>query len=267
MSLCGSCFFLKSFSLSCQYGGPMQGMPMGGGPMGGGPMGGGPMGGGPMGGPPQAAYPQYGGGYPGTFAAPPQQPVNDPMWGYFTAIAGQDGEIDAEELQQCLTQSGISGTYAPFSLETCRIMIAMLDRDMTGKLGFTEFKELFAALNGWKQNFMMFDQDRSGTVEPHEMSQSINAMGYRISPQALNAVIKRYSKGGRIYFDDYVACAVKLRALTDNFRRRDQMQQGSASIIWSHFSICESESEILWPSLVSLLRPVSVLFSNMQPHS
>lgn len=38
--------------------------------------------------------------------------------------------------------------------------------------------------------------------------------GYRISPQALNAVIKRYSKAGRIYFDDYVACAVKLRALT-----------------------------------------------------
>lgn len=44
-------------------------------------------------------------------------------------------------------------------------------------MGFNEFKELFAALNGWKQNFMMFDQDRSGTVEPHEMTQAINTMG------------------------------------------------------------------------------------------
>lgn len=44
-------------------------------------------------------------------------------------------------------------------------------------MGFNEFKELFAALNGWKQNFMMFDHDRSGTVEPHEMNQAINAMG------------------------------------------------------------------------------------------
>lgn len=44
-------------------------------------------------------------------------------------------------------------------------------------MGFSEFKELFTALNGWKQNFMMFDQDRSGTVEPHEMSQAINSMG------------------------------------------------------------------------------------------
>lgn len=38
--------------------------------------------------------------------------------------------------------------------------------------------------------------------------------GYRLSPQALNAVMKRYSKGGRIFFDDYVACCVKLRSVT-----------------------------------------------------
>lgn len=46
-------------------------------------------------------------------------------------------------------------------------------------MGFNEFKELFTALNGWKQNFMMSDQDRSGTVEPHEMNQAINSMGER----------------------------------------------------------------------------------------
>lgn len=165
-------------------------------------------------------------------------PANDPMWGYFTAVAGQDGEIDADELQRCLTQSGISGTYNPFSLETCKIMIAMLDRDYTGKMGFNEFKELFTALSGWKQNFMMFDQDRSGTMEPVEMSQSISSMGYRISPQALNVIIKRYSKSGRIYFDDYVACCVKLRALTDTFRRRDTMQQGNVSFPYDDFIQC-----------------------------
>lgn len=55
---------------------------------------------------------------------------------------------------------------------------------MTGKLGFIEFKELFAALSSWKQNFMMFDQDRSGTVEPHEMTQSISAMGESVLGQA-----------------------------------------------------------------------------------
>ncbi|XP_013878204.1 grancalcin [Austrofundulus limnaeus] len=233
------------------YGAPMPGMPsqgMAGAPLGGpmpgnlgGPMGGGPMGGGPMGGAPApggyAPYGGGGGGYSGGFGAPAPA-ANDPMWGYFTAIAGQDGEIDAEELQRCLTQAGFTGSYSPFSLDTCRIMIAMLDRDFTGKMGFNEFKDLFTALNGWKQNFMMFDQDRSGTVEPHEMSQALGAMGYRVSPQVLNAIIKRYSKNGRIYFDDYVACCVRMRALTENFRRRDSMQQGCVNFQYDDFILC-----------------------------
>ena len=62
----------------------------------------------------------------------------------------QDGQIDADELQRCLTASGIGGAYKPFAKETCRVMIAMLDRDFSGKMGFNEFKELWAALNQWK---------------------------------------------------------------------------------------------------------------------
>ncbi|XP_069472420.1 grancalcin isoform X1 [Ambystoma mexicanum] len=216
----------------------------------------------------------------GTYAGYPYS-AGDPMWSYFTAVAGQqaqkppynqmfqlkrdvkpqwqhghplkfqssdplgyahsnveDGEVDAEELQRCLTQSGLHGTYTPFSLETCRIMIAMLDRDHTGKMGFNEFKELWAALNAWKQNFTMFDQDRSGTVEPHELGQAIAAMGYRLSHPTLNAIVKRYSKNGRIYFDDYVACCVKLRALTDVLRRRDNMQQGFVNFAYDDFLQC-----------------------------
>ncbi|KAM5152610.1 grancalcin [Mantella aurantiaca] len=171
----------------------------------------------------------------GGFYGQPQYAAGDPMWSYFTAVAGQDGEVDAEELQRCLTQAGIHGTYTPFSLETCRIMIAMLDRDSTGKMGFNEFKDLWAALSAWKQNFCTFDHDRSGSVEPHEMNQAIMSMGYRLNPSTLNAIVKRYSKSGRIFFDDYVACCVKLRALTDVFRRRDSMQQGVVSFMYDDF--------------------------------
>ncbi|XP_044149508.1 sorcin [Bufo gargarizans] len=183
-----------------------------------------------------------GGGYypnPGYGAAPgggyPQQ---DPMYGYFLAIAGQDGQIDAEELQRCLTQSGMSGGYKPFSLDACRLMIAMLDRDMSGKMGFNEFKELSMALNGWKQNFMAFDADRSGTIDGLELHRALGTMGYRLSPQALNILSKRFSTHGRITFDDYIACCVKIRALTDIFRRRDTAQQGMVNFMYDDFIQC-----------------------------
>uniref|UniRef100_A0AAY5E8Y8 Sorcin n=1 Tax=Electrophorus electricus TaxID=8005 RepID=A0AAY5E8Y8_ELEEL len=149
---------------------------------------------------------QFPGGFPGS-----QQ---DPLYGYFSAVAGQDGHVSAEELQACLTQANFSGGYKPFNLETCRLMIGMLDRDMSGSMGFNEFKELWTVINAWKQHFMAMDRDRSGTVDPQEMNQALSSMGYRLSPQAMNCIIKRYSCQGKITFDDYVACCVRLRSLT-----------------------------------------------------
>ncbi|XP_068091538.1 sorcin-like [Hyperolius riggenbachi] len=218
-----------------QYGGPPGGQPGGqphGGPPGGqygGPPGGQP-GGQPHGGPPGGQY----GGPPG--GQPP--PQNDPLYGYFQQVAGQDGEVDADELQKCLTQARMSGSYKPFNLETCRLMIAMLDKDATGKLGFNEFKELGMVLNSWMQNFMSFDADRSGTVNPDELQKALTGMGYRFTPQAVNIIAKRYSSQGAIAFDDYIACCLKLRSATDMFRKRDKTQQGTATFQFDDFIQC-----------------------------
>ncbi|KAM4600766.1 sorcin isoform 2-T2 [Polymixia lowei] len=185
------------------------------------------------------AYPGYGapaqGGFPGGHGGFPGQ---DPLYGYFAAVAGQDGQISAEELQTCLTQANFSGGYKPFNLETCRLMINMLDRDMSATMGFAEFKELWSVLNGWKQNFMTFDRDRSGTVEGPEMQQAVASMGYKLSPQAMNIIVKRYSTHGRIVFDDYVACCIKLRTLSNLFQRRDTNRQGTALFQYDDFIQC-----------------------------
>ncbi|XP_037532708.1 sorcin isoform X2 [Nematolebias whitei] len=175
------------------------------------------------------AYPGYGappGGVPG---------MQDPLYGFFSAVAGQDGQISADELQRCLTQSGMSGSYQPFSIDTCRLMINMLDRDMSGSLGFNEFKDLCQALNGWKATFASFDRDHSGAVEGQELQQAIQSMGYNLSPQTMNSIMKRYSNHGRIPFDDFVSCCVRLRALTDQFRRRDTTHSGNASFRYDDF--------------------------------
>ncbi|XP_038850333.1 sorcin isoform X2 [Salvelinus namaycush] len=203
------------------------------------------------------SYPGYGapaGGYPGGYGGapagghPPGGPgfggypgqQQDPLYGYFAAVAGQDGHISAEELQQCLTQANFSGGYKPFNLETCRLMINMLDRDMSCTMGFNEFKELWTVLNGWKQHFMSIDRDQSGTVDPQEMHQAVTSMGYRLSPQAMNGIIKRFSSQGKITFDDYVACCVKLRTLTDLFRKRDQAGQGMATFPYDDHRVMET---------------------------
>ncbi|XP_072179040.1 sorcin-like isoform X2 [Diadema setosum] len=179
------------------------------------------------------AYPGYGAqpGYPGGY---PQQ-AQDPLYGYFAAVAGQDQQIDQNELQQCLSSSGISGSYQPFSKDTCILMINMLDRDYSGKMGFNEFKELWGVLNQWKQTFMTYDRDRSGMIDGAELAGALGAFGYRLSPQAVGALIRRYGVNNQIAFDAFVGCAVRLRALTDFFRRKDTQQNGTALMMYDEF--------------------------------
>ena len=81
----------------------------------------------------------------------------------------QDGQIDAEELQRCLTSSGFSGSYQPFSKETCRVMIAMLDHDYSGKMGFNEFKELWGALNQWRVGVYVLLRISTTVTHAHEL--------------------------------------------------------------------------------------------------
>lgn len=56
-------------------------------------------------------------------------------------------------------------------------------RDMSGTMGFNEFKELWAVLNGWRQHFISFDSDRSGTVDPQELQKALTTMGGYGQPQ------------------------------------------------------------------------------------
>lgn len=48
---------------------------------------------------------------------------------------------------------------------------------MSGTLGFHEFKELWAVVNGWKQHFVNFDSDRSGAVDRQELEKALTNMG------------------------------------------------------------------------------------------
>ena len=60
---------------------------------------------------------------------------------------------------------------------------------------------------------MNFDTEQSGTVEPHEMHRALTMFGYNLSAQAQGAILRHFSTDGKIGFDSFVACCVKLRVL------------------------------------------------------
>lgn len=122
-----------------------------------------------------------------------------------------------------------------WSRELCSIMLSMLDRSGDGFMQWQEFVELQQCLIQWHQVFTQYDHDRSGFIEANELVNIVtNLFKYNLTPQSIETILKRYSRvimgpgGARclIAFDDFVSVSVRLRAYTDAYRKRDQLQHG-----------------------------------------
>jgi len=141
----------------------------------------------------------------------------------FRASAGTDMEIDWLELQKVLnTCFQREFAFEGFTKDVCRSMIAMLDQDHSGKLGFEEFKKLWSDIQTWKNTFKMYDRDQSGSLSTLELRAALHAAGYRLNYRVLNALVLRYgNREGTLGFDDFIMCTIKLKTMIEAFKERD----------------------------------------------
>jgi len=135
----------------------------------------------------------------------------------FKQIAGVDLEIDAYELQALLNDTFIKVfKFDGFSSETCRSLVAMMDVDRSGKLGYDEFKKLWHDLHVWETAFRNQDKGESGAFDSFQLRKSFHDIGINVSNHTFRALAQRYShKDGKIYFDDYILCIARLTTMFD----------------------------------------------------
>ncbi|CAD5122448.1 DgyrCDS10873 [Dimorphilus gyrociliatus] len=162
---------------------------------------------------------------------PPADPDADSqMRAAFKSIAGADMEIDAYELQVILDNAFKRDfKFDGFSAETCRSMVALLDNDRSGKLGFEEFKKLWTDIRMWKTVFKQHDKDKSGNFNSYELRAVFHALGFKLSNSTFNALVKRYThKDGCIYFDDFVHCIARMKTMFDIYKEMQTSPRGKA---------------------------------------
>ncbi|KAK9299940.1 hypothetical protein QLX08_007169 [Tetragonisca angustula] len=150
---------------------------------------------------------------------------------FFKKLAGDDMEVDWMELKEILDFAMQKETNGKgFSKDVCRSMVAMLDTDHSGKLGFEEFKTLWNDIRKWRAVFKLYDKNESGQLSAFELRQALNSAGYRLNNHILNILVHRYgTKDGMITFDDYIMCAVRLKTMIDIFRERDPDSTNTAT--------------------------------------
>uniref|UniRef100_A0A8B9PBN9 Calpain-3 n=1 Tax=Apteryx owenii TaxID=8824 RepID=A0A8B9PBN9_APTOW len=148
----------------------------------------------------------------------------------FRQIAGDDMEINAEELRNVLNnvvKKHKDLKTEGFELESCRSMIALMDTDGSGKINFDEFQHLWDKIKSWQKIFKRYDTDHSGTINSYEMRNAVNDAGFRLNNQLYDIITMRYAdKNMNIDFDSFICCFVRLDAMFRAFHAFDKDGDG-----------------------------------------
>ncbi|XP_058237257.1 calpain-2 catalytic subunit-like isoform X2 [Hemibagrus wyckioides] len=152
----------------------------------------------------------------------------------FKQIAGNDSEISALELQKILDRVVSQRTDLKtdgFSMETCRHIVSLLDKDGSGKLGLLEFHTLWVKLQKYMEIFKNHDTDNSGTMSSHEMRDALSKAGFQLNTPVLEVIVTRYAdQQCAIDFDSFVGCVIRLELLFHMFKKFDKNNSGKIEL-------------------------------------
>ncbi|XP_072367399.1 calpain-2 catalytic subunit-like [Scyliorhinus torazame] len=163
-----------------------------------------------------------------------EQDISDSFENLFQYLAGQDSEISAFELQRVLNKVVANRDDIKtdgFSLETCRNVISLLDKDQSGKIGLVEFKIFWLKLQKILKIFKKMDADDSGTMGSHEMRMALEEAGFTLNNTLFQILVARYADTDLLIdFDNFVGSLIRLETMFRIFKQLDQDDEGYAEL-------------------------------------
>uniref|UniRef100_A0A8C7XXS0 Calpain small subunit 1 n=1 Tax=Oryzias sinensis TaxID=183150 RepID=A0A8C7XXS0_9TELE len=152
----------------------------------------------------------------------------------FQQLAGDDMEVSPNELMDILNRVISKRKDLKtdgFSIESCKSMVAVMDSDSTGRLGFHEFKHLWNNIKKWQSIYLSFDSDHSGMIGSDELPRAFEAAGFPLNEQLYKVIIRRYSdENGNMDFDNFIGCLVRLDAMCRAFKTLDKDNSGTIDL-------------------------------------
>uniref|UniRef100_A0A8C1DBL2 calpain-2 n=1 Tax=Cyprinus carpio carpio TaxID=630221 RepID=A0A8C1DBL2_CYPCA len=147
------------------------------------------------------------------------------MQGLFTKLAGDDMEISATELRTIFNKIVAKRTDIKtdgFSLDTCRVMVNLMDESGNGKLGLAEFATLWKKIQKYLVIYKKNDMDGSGCMSTPEMRMALKETGFSLNDCIHQILAARYGDADmKIDFDNFVSCVMRLEMMFKVFRRID----------------------------------------------
>ncbi|XP_077437548.1 calpain-1 catalytic subunit-like isoform X1 [Vanacampus margaritifer] len=170
--------------------------------------------------------------------------IDDSFKSMFAQLAGEDMEISIRELKTILNR--VVSRHKDlktdgFSLESCRTMVNLMDKDGSARLGVVEFQILWNKIRKWLLVFRQFDLDKSGAMSSYEMRLAVEAAGFKLNNKLNEILVARYAENEMVDFDNFICCLVKLETMFRSFSQFDKESSGVAELTlieWLYLTMC-----------------------------
>ncbi|XP_049607532.1 peflin [Syngnathus scovelli] len=161
--------------------------------------------------------------------------VNPEAYQWFQSVdTDHSGFINLKELKQALVNSN----WSSFNDETCLMMINMFDKTKSSRMDLFGFSALWDFMQKWRALFQQYDRDRSGSISGTELHQALSQMGYNLSPQFSESLVRRFSAHPArpgMQLDRFIHVCTQLQSMTQVFREKDTTMTGNIRLNYEDF--------------------------------
>uniref|UniRef100_A0A6Q2YL09 Calpain 11 n=1 Tax=Esox lucius TaxID=8010 RepID=A0A6Q2YL09_ESOLU len=167
--------------------------------------------------------------------------IDDSFKSMFAQLAGEDMEISVHELRTILNRVVTRHKDLQtdgFSMESCRTMVNLMDKDGSARLGLIEFQILWNKIRKWLAVYRQFDLDKSGSMSSYEMRLAVESAGFKLNNRLNQILVARYAENEAIDFDNFICCLVKTGR---SFQQLDKEGKGIAEMNiteWLYMTMC-----------------------------